>query len=364
MGETSRVTSDLLFTGFPGFLASALLPRVLLRAPHGRALCVVEPRFIELARVRLAAIERASPDLRGRIVVAAGDITAPQFGLPPARAEPIRSIFHLAAVYDLAVPRDVGLRVNLEGSRRVLEFATRCRRLDRLHYVSTCYVSGRTPGRFYEAELERGQSFNNHYEETKYLAEVEVRRAMAGGLPATIYRPSVVVGDHATGETQKYDGLYFVMQLLLRQPRLAVLPLPAAARQTRFNVVPRDFVVEAMAWLSALSRSAGVTYHLADPAPPTVEELVVALARATDRRLATLPVPFRLLRRLLGLGPVKRMARLPPEAADYLVHPTHYDTTHAQRDLEGSGLRVPRFDTYAARLVAFMREHPEPQQHG
>jgi thioester reductase-like protein len=357
-----RMEPELLVTGFPGFLASALLPRVLSGAPALRALCVVEPRVAAIASGRLAAIERASPELRGRVVLETGDITLPQLGLPRARAERIRTIFHLAAVYDLAVPREAGLRINLEGTRHVVEFAHRCRRFERLHYVSTCYVSGRTPGRFLESELERKQSFNNHYEETKYLAEVEVRRAMAGGLPATIYRPSVVVGDQATGETQKYDGPYFVIQLLLRQPRVALVPLPGRARQMRFNVVPRDFVVHAIAWLSRLARSTGVTYHLADPAPPTVEALLAILARATGRRLATVPVPFPVLRRLLGLGPVRRLARLPPEAADYLVHPTQYDTTHAQRDLEGSGIRVPPFESYAAQLVAFMRGHPELRQ--
>ena len=159
--------------------------------------------------------------------LAVGDITKPDLGLDSVSRlkEQTSEVFHLAAVYDLSVPRDVGMRVNVTGTRNVLDFAESARRLRRLHYVSTCYVSGRYAGIFSEADLEKGQSFNNYYEETKYLAEVEVQGRMRGGLSATVYRPAVVVGDSRTGATQKYDGPYYVIRWLLKQPSVAVLPV-------------------------------------------------------------------------------------------------------------------------------------------
>src|SRR5204862_3895812 len=116
---------------------------------------------------------------------------------------------HLAAIYDLSVPRELGMRVNVDGTRHVLDFAERCRALRRFQYISTCYVSGHHDGVFRETDLDVGQRLNNFYEETKFLAEVEVRKR--SGLPATVSRPSVVVGDSVTGATQKFDGPYFVM---------------------------------------------------------------------------------------------------------------------------------------------------------
>src|SRR5207247_6389267 len=136
------------------------------------------------------------------------------------------------AIYDLSVSRDAGMRVNVDGTRHVLDFAERCPSLQRFHYVSTCYVSGRHHGVFGEDDLDVGQRFNNFYEETKFLAEVEVRRR--SGLPVTIYRPSVVVGDSRTGETQKFDGPYFVIQWILRQPRVAFLPVVGRPSRYRF----------------------------------------------------------------------------------------------------------------------------------
>ena len=107
----------------------------------------------------------------------------------------MREVWHLAAVYDLAVAPQVARRVNVDGTRNVLDFCREQPHLRRLQYVSTCYVSGRFEGEFTEDALDVGQAFRNHYEETKYEAELLVRKAMADGIPATIYRPGIVVGD-------------------------------------------------------------------------------------------------------------------------------------------------------------------------
>src|SRR5512142_2569860 len=114
---------------------------------------------------------------------------------------------------------------------------------------------------------------------------------MDAGLRATIYRPSIVVGDSRTRETQKYDGPYFVIQWLLRQPSRAVLPTVGDSTLTRINVVPRDFIIDAVDYLSALPASEGRTYQLADPHPLTVAEMADTLARATGRTLIRIPLP-------------------------------------------------------------------------
>lgn len=338
--------SVIVFTGFPGFLGAELLPRLLSRSPELRARCIVQPKFAAMARQRAAG--------NARIEIIEGDITAP-LELKP---DDVVEIHHLAAIYDLMVRRDVGMSVNVEGTRHVLDFAERCRSLRRFHYVSTCYVSGRYSGTFSEHDLEKGQTFNNHYEETKYLAEVDVQKRMRGGLPATIYRPSVVVGDSRTGATQKFDGPYFVMQWLLRQPRVAVLPVAGRPGRYRFNVVPRDFVVDAIERLSGNPRSIGKVYQLADPDPLTVDETIDAIAQATGRTVIRIPLTRGIAKMALDHVPgVYRLMRIPSGAVDYFVHPTLYDTANVRADLDG--LAVPRFREYLPRLVAFARAHPE-----
>jgi thioester reductase-like protein len=347
--------SSIFFTGFPGFLGSELLPRVVLRTEHD-ALCLVQPKFRGLAEARVKELVKLHPALANRIHLVEGDLTQ---ALDHIAADEVSEIYHLAAVYDLSVPRELAMRVNVTGTQRVLDFAERASQLHRLHYVSTCYVSGTHPGVFTENDLEKGQRFNNFYEETKQLAEVEVRKRMSR-IPATIYRPSVVVGDSVTGATQKFDGPYFVMQWLMRQPRVAVLPVIGRPSQYRFNVVPRDFVIGALTHLSSLSTNVGKTYALADPAPLTVDETIETIARATNRTVLRVPLTKGLAKGALNYVPgVYRLMRIPAAAVDYFVHPTDYDTTNATTDLAAAGIVAPRLRDYAPRLVDFVREHPE-----
>ncbi len=351
--------STVLFTGFPGFIGLRLLPRLMELTPSARFLCLVQPRFLDAAREGLARIEAEHPSTRGRAGVVLGDITEPGLGLAPEEAPSLRAsltaAYHLAAVYDLAVARELGMKVNVGGTRHVVQFLAECPRLERLHYVSTCYVSGTATGLFRETDLERGQGFKNHYEETKYLAEVEVVRS---GLPATTYRPSIVVGDSRTGETAKFDGPYFTLTAMERVPSPGVF-LRIGSGRNPANVVPVDFVTEALARLSVLPESRGKTYHLADPAPPSVFEVEELFARELGKRLLYLPVPKGVARALFAPRAVQRHFGMPVQTRDYFDNPCRYDTTQATRDLAPLGVACPPLAAYVSRLVAFYRAHRE-----
>jgi len=356
------MSARVFFTGFPGFLGSELVRRILRRPGAARVVCLIQDKFLALARERAAAIAAGEDVDPGRIELVVGDITRPGLGIDDGRAQArdVTEIFHLAAVYDLSVKRSLAMRVNLEGTRNVLDFAVSCPKLRRLQYVSTCYVSGRFAGIFRETDLERGQRFNNYYEETKYLAEIEVRRRRDTGLPVTIYRPGVVVGDSRTGETQKYDGPYYVLRWLLKQPTLAVLPVPGGTDRMRVNFVPRDFVVGAIDALAALDGSEGVCYQLADPDPPTVAEAVTLMGEATGRVVVRVPMPVAMAKAAIDFVPgVERLMGIPSNAVDYFAHPTFYDTAQATRDLAPMSLACPRLADYLPVLVDFLKRHPE-----
>jgi thioester reductase-like protein len=355
--------AQLLMTGFPGFLGSALLPRLLARRPDVEAVCLVQPQHAVLARSRVKELEITDPRTRGRIRLALGDITVTGLGLGAAerdRLDDVREVWHLAAVYDLAVAPHVAHRVNVDGTTNVLAFCREQPDLRRLQYVSTCYVSGRYEGQFPEDALEVGQAFRNHYEKTKYEAELLVRKAMADGIPATIYRPGIVVGDSQTGATQKYDGPYFLATFLARQPSIALVPAVGDADSVKVCLVPRDFVVGAMDELSVLDASDGRSYALVDPDPPTVREVVTTFARHRNTRVVWMPLPLGPVRALVEHVPgMERLLGLPAEALDYFASPTTYATVNTTRDLTASGLVCPPFQSYAGLLLDFMLAHPE-----
>jgi thioester reductase-like protein len=354
--------AKIFFTGFPGFLGTELLPRVLRRAEGAEAVCLVQPKFADLARATADQLAAADPRLEGRIHLVEGDVTDPGLGLaaPGELRRDTVEIFHLAAIYDLAVRREPAQRVNVDGTRNVLRFAAECPELRRFQYVSTCYVSGRYAGPFAETDLVKGQSFNNFYEETKFLAEVKVREWMDKGLPATVYRPSIVVGDSRTGATGKYDGPYYAIRWILKQPGVAFLPMFGEPTRTRVNVVPSDFVLAALDHLSGREESLGQVYQLADPDPPTVAEMVDTIARVADKRVIRVPTLKGIAKASLEYVPfLERLTGIPAEVLDYWVHPTYYLTENVRRDLAGSGIEVPAFASYASRLVEFVRAHPD-----
>lgn len=345
----------VLFTGFPGFIGERLLPRLLERRAGSVFLCVVQPRFAAAAARSVADIESRHPHTRGRMRLVAGDITLPDLGLADAAGwlPSLTAAYHLAAVYDLAVTRDLGLRVNVEGTRNVLRFLARAPRLRRLHYVSTAYVSGTKTGAFRETDLDVGQGFKNFYEETKFLAEVEVARS---GLPATIYRPAIVVGDSRTGETGKFDGPYFTLAAMEKVPSPGLFIKVGWGRNPA-NLVPVDFVIDALAALSDSAGSEGRTYHLTDPTPLPVGEVARLLAREMGKSLALVPVPLVVAQALFRPSRVQKFFGMPVQTLAYFDHPCRYDTSQATADLSAVGVACPPFPSYVKEMVAFYRAH-------
>ncbi len=352
----TETQSTVLFTGFPGFIGARLIPRLLELRPGIRLACLVQEKFLDPARREAERMAAKHPAARGRLEVVVGDITAPGLGLPQSEAKALRrnltGCYHLAAVYDLAVARDVALRINLEGTRNVLEFVGEAPRFGRLDYVSTAYVSGTAVGTYRETDLDVGQGFKNHYEETKFLAEVAVAES---GLPYTIFRPGIVVGDSRTGETAKFDGPYFALNAmnLLPSPGLFIRIGEGTAE---VNLVPVDFVLEAIARLSSWEGAGGKTYHLTDPAPRTALEVAELLARSIGKSFVYVPVPLPLAKLVFAAPQVPRTLGMPSQTLDYFDHPVHYDAAQATQDLARFGVACPPFGGYVQKLVAFWKK--------
>jgi len=344
-----------LVTGFPGFIGRRLVRRLLEDDPGARVAAVVEARMLEPAREAAAQIDPA------RIEVIPGDIADRRLGLADEVYERLRTevsrVFHLAALYDLAVPIELAQRVNVDGTGNVLELCAGAERLERLAYVSTAYVAGLRRGVVYEHELVMGQGFKNHYESTKFQAEVWVRRYL-DRVPTTILRPAIVVGDSRTGETQKFDGPYYLLKAIARAARTGQPLVQLGRAESPFNVVPVDYVVDAIATAAALPEAEGETLHLVDPDPLSAGELLRLLAERYGGPAPRGRVPPSVAEAALSLPPVRaRFGGTPSESIAYLNHPVVFDMRRAVDILGGKGLTPPSFGDYAEPLVRFFREH-------
>ena len=348
----------LFITGFPGFIANRLLER--LARKDCDFILLVQPSLLTRAAEEIARISeltgRAPSDFR----VIEGDISEPDLALKASDLELVRQqttrVFHLAAVYDLAVPRNLAFRVNPGGTKNVLALARSLPHLRQFHYVSTCYVAGKREGLILETELQHDAGYRNYYEQSKYLAELEVESAKSE-LPITIHRPAVVCGHSQTGETGKYDGVYYLIHYLLRWPSGLSL-INIGNHEVSLNLVPVDFVVDAMATLTFEESAIGKTLQLADPAPLTTYQLFNSIAKSVDDRRSRVTAPQSWVYFFLMLPPSPKITGLPHHAVPYFFVKQIYDSSQAQQLLAPHGIQCPAFESYVDKIVDFARNHP------
>jgi len=351
-------TRTVFLTGFPGFIAERLVER--LAKEEYQFFLLVQQEFLERA---VEAVERISESTKTPLenfAVIAGDITEPDLGIDPDDAATVRyettDVFHLAAIYDLAVEQQLATQVNLEGTKNVNEFVKTVRHLKRYNYISTCYVAGKRTGVIREDELEHDKGFRNFYEETKYLAELEVEKLKAT-LPVTIFRPSVVVGDSESGETAKYDGIYYLIHYLRKAPYL-LRAINVGNRAVKLNLVPVDFVVNAIAELAFDEKAKGKTIAIADPEPLSTSELFDAIAEEmTGRRSEFAPSP-KLVEWFLSKPISPPITGLPIHGVPYFFIEQTYDTSTASELLDAHDIKCPNFRDYVGNLLKFVDENP------
>jgi thioester reductase-like protein len=337
-----------LVTGYPGFIGKRLVARLAGREV-GRLVLLVQPRSAAAARRDLRAGGIAAEVLEGDVEQMHLGLSGAEF---KALAAEVTDVWHLAARTH-GGDRGELRRVNVEGTRNVLDLAAAAPRLRRLNHFSTAYVSGDRVGVILEDELAMGQRFRSPYEETKFQAELLVRRAQAD-LPATIFRPSIVVGDSRTGEIDRFEGPYALAILLVASPLAVPLPLPGDA-VAPLNVVPVDFVADAAIAVGEDPAGAGRTVHLVDPAPLSARRVYEMIAARAGKRLPPVTVPSRLFQAFLRLPMLERLSRVSPPSVEYVSHLAIYNCRNLLELLDGTGIQCPPITSYLDRLIEFVQ---------
>jgi len=351
MTVPSTLASPVFVTGYPSLVVGRLVRNLVAAGVETHVL--VKDDFEERAK---AEFDGLPGDL---LRLYTGDVVNMDLGLSGAEArtlmDSVRTIFHLAGVYHLGVhERDMKL-VNLEGTRNALAFARHCSGLERFVHMSTAFVAGTREGVIMEDELDEGQGFRTKYEESKYLAEKLVLRA-GEDLPVTIARPSLIVGDSRTGEIDTLEGPHFFMYVLVNLPLNVQLPLPGHGRHP-LNVVPVDFLVEALPIIATDPAAEGLTFHLTDPNPLSARKVFEMVAELADRKPPRGVLPPSLSGALARMPGLKSSWRSPALLVDIFQRLVLFNAANTTRILTPHGVSCAAFPEYAARLVKYMREN-------
>ena len=336
---------SVVLTGGTGFLGMEMLARLV--SGGSRVEAIVRARDAESASARVnRALEEAGVDRSAwpSVRAVAGDVTAPGLGLSRHDLDRLRqeatAVVHCAASVSWSLPLADARAINVVGTRRVLELAEeieRCGRLERVVHVSTAYVAGRHRGRFSEHDLIVGQSFRNTYEQTKAEGEGLVRR-FADRLPIAVVRPSIVVGESATGWTPAFNVIYWPLRAFARGLLREVPALPGS----HVDIVPVDYVAGVIEHaLRAGAPGSGVLHATAGPDALTADRLISVACDAMRRERP----------RLVEVG-----AELPGGGEQAALYAQYFDMQvefDDARTREATGLAPPRLEDYFDRLIAF-----------
>ncbi|HEX9301685.1 MAG TPA: SDR family oxidoreductase [Casimicrobiaceae bacterium] len=359
-------------TGATGFIGRFLVANLLKRG---------EPIYVLVRKSSAKKLMELRNDYwhatDKQVIGVIGDLGKPNLGISADDAKKlagkVRHFFHLAAIYDLVASPEDQQKANVDGTRNAVEFAETIK-AGCFHHVSSIAAAGLYDGVFREDMFEEAEDLDHPYFRTKHDSEGIVRRECAR--PYRIYRPGFVVGDSKTGYIDKIDGPYYFFKFIqkLRQALPPWMPT-IGIEGGRINIVPVDFIADAIDYLAHKKGLDGKCFHLTDPAPHRIGEVLNIFARAGHAPQMTMRVnarmfgfiPAPILYGIGSLSPVKRMVRavltdfgIPKDVFQFINWPTRYDNREATKALKGSGISVPHVETYAAKLWDYWERNLDP----
>lgn len=359
-------------TGATGFIGKRLVKKLLARRGSTVYFLMREESAAKL------------PDLlaywgvsKTRAIPVYGDLTSKKLGVAGDVIKSLKGqidhLYHLAAVYDLSADEESQVAVNIEGTRSMVEFA---QAIDagHVHHVSSIAAAGLYEGVFREDMFDEAENLDHPYFMTKHESEKIVRKECRR--PWTVYRPALVVGDSTTGEMDKIDGPYYFFKLIQRMRQILPPWMPSVGLEGgRINIVPVDFVVDALDHISHKVTKGQGCYHLVDPKGYRVGDVLDIFSKAAHAPKMNLFINAALLgfipksvkKGLMALAPVRRIRKavlkdlgLPEDMFTFINYPTRFDCRDTEAALKGSGIACPDLKDYAWRLWDYWERHLDP----
>lgn len=360
-------------TGATGFIGKRLVKKLLERKGAVVHFLIRKESADKVADLR--SFWGVGP---ARAIPVFGDLTAKKLGVSADDVKKLKGqidhFYHLAAVYDLSADEETQVSVNIEGTRNTVDLA---KAIDagHFHHVSSIAAAGLYEGVFREDMFEEAEGLDHPYFQTKHESEKIVRQDCK--VPWTVYRPAMVVGDSQTGEMDKIDGPYYFFKLIQRLRQLLPPWMPTVGLEGgRVNIVPVDFVVNALNVISHQKDIGKKCYHLVDPVGYRVGDVLDIFSRAAHAPRMNLFVNAALLgfipksvkKSLMALAPVRRVRNavmkdlgLPEDMLTFVNYPTRFDCRETLAALKGSGVTCPNLKDYAWRLWDYWERNLDPE---
>jgi len=350
-------------TGGTGFIGRRAVSRLLATRPDARV-------WVLVRRQSLGRFERLAAEWGERAKPLVSDLTALELTDDiVAELGEIDHVVHCAAIYD-TIAGDAGQTAvnvaDVAATRAAIGLALR---LDAtFHHLSSIAVAGDFPGEYTEDDFDVGQQLPTRYHQTKFEAELLVRST--AGLRYRIYRPAVVVGNSRTGERDRIDGPYYffgILSALAVLPKVTPILLPDTGRT---NIVPVDYVVDALVALMHAEGFDGRTFHLTDVKNVGLKDIYRGVAKAAGLPTVRGSLPRSVTAPVLKVRGRARMLRnmaatqlgIPAEVFDLVDLAPTFVSEQTREALRGTGIQLPEFSDYAPNLWRYWADHLDPDR--
>ncbi len=363
---------NYFITGASGFIGRRLVEKLLQR-PDATVYYLILERELPMVET-LRQRWKAGAD---RTVPIIGDLTQPRLGVSDTDLGQLKGtiqhLFHLAAIYDLKASAEIQEKVNVQGTRNVVAFAEAIE-VGCFHLTSSIAAAGLYEGVFREDMFEEAEELDHPYYRTKHESEGIVRRECSR--PWRIYRPGIVVGDSRTGEMDKIDGPYYFFKLIQKLRNMLPPWVPVVGIEGgRQNLVPVNFIVDAMEHIAHQPSLDGQCFHLVDPNPHRVGDILNLFAHAAhapEMSLRVNALMFAFVPQIIKTGlahfkPAQRMRDqilkdlgMPPDVMRFVNYPTRFDCRETLKALKGTDIAVPPLETYASKLWDYWERNLDP----
>jgi NAD(P)-dependent dehydrogenase (short-subunit alcohol dehydrogenase family) len=359
-------------TGATGFIGKRLVKKLLARKGS-----VVYFLMREESKGKVPALMEYWGVAQGRAIPIFGDLRAARLGVSKEDAKVLSKnvdhFFHLAAIYDMKADAQEQMAVNIDGTRNTVAFANAIA-AGCLHHVSSIAAAGLFEGIFREDMFDEAENLDHPYFSSKHESEKIVRMECTGAF--RVYRPGMVVGDSRNGEMDKIDGPYYFFKLIQRIRQMLPPWMPTIGLEGgRINIVPVDYVVDAMDCIAHQSTLDGKCFHLTDPDPMRVGDVLNTFCRAAHAPTMSLRInaallgfiPKSIMKGMMALTPLRRVRTavmrdlgLPDDMMQFINYPTRFDNRDAAAALKGSGIACPRLEDYAYRIWDYWERNLDP----
>ena len=362
---------EYFLTGGTGFIGRFLVGKLLARG--GTVHLLVR----EQSKYKLDSIRENWGVDETRLKAVVGDLTSDNLGIDAKTLEALTGkvdhFFHLAAVYDMSADEEAQQATNIDGTRAAINTADIIG-AKHFHHVSSIAAAGLFKGIFREDMFEEAGKLDHPYLMTKHESEKVVREECK--VPYRIYRPGMVIGHSETGVMDKIDGPYYFFKMIQKIRRSLPQWFPTIGIEGgRLNIVPVDYIVNAMDHIAHADGEDGKCFHLVDSDPYKVGEVLNIYSEAghapkmgmrIDSRMFGFIPPF-IRQSLKNLPPVKRLVSailddmgIPRSVMSFINYPTRFDSRETERVLKGTGIEVPRLESYAPAIWDYWERHLDP----